>query len=261
MLRIISILVLAYLALCLLLYFFQRSYIYYPTPESSYDGFFFLENQGEKIKIWSRNTQRPRAIIYFGGNAEAVEYNLELFSGLFPGHAIYLMAYRGYGGSSGKPSQQGLFSDAQALYRRISQDHESIRVMGRSLGSGVAVFLAASEAVDKLVLITPFDSMVNVAGTHYPVFPVSVLLKDKYPSVDYAEEVSAATLILIGDQDRIIPKQHGLDLAAAFQPEQVRVEVLEGRGHNDINMHPGYFPLIQNFLGEGRAVELSAPGE
>ncbi|MBD3790981.1 MAG: alpha/beta fold hydrolase [Campylobacterales bacterium] len=234
----------------LLLYIFQSSFIYYPTPAVKHP---FPEktfiNKGETIRVITLNEGKPKAIIYFGGNGESVAYSAEDFYENFPGYTVYLVNYRGYGGSSGTPTQTGLFSDAMAIYDKINKDHQQIIAIGRSLGSGVALYLASQREVEKLVLITPFESLRSVAQEIYPIFPMSLILRDSYCSIEYAEKVSAKkTLLLVAGDDRIISPHHAYRLASHFVPEDITIQVIEGKGHNTISSDQRYYTLLKDFI-------------
>ena len=170
---VISIAVLVYAGLCVFLYASQRSAMYYPTPEVHIPDVVDIrfESDGETLKIWLlANAGGPNAIIYFGGNAEDVAANIPDFRNIFPGHAVYLVNYRGYGGSTGSPSEAGLYKDALIIFDEIRSEYTRISVIGRSLGSAVASYLASVRDIDKLVLVTPFDSIENVAKKHSQYF-------------------------------------------------------------------------------------------
>lgn len=251
----ISILVLVisallYIAACTFLFIMQRSLLYLPTPESrSIEATSILvENGGETIKIWTRPAESTDAVIYFGGNAENVSMALGSFAKALPKQNLYFVNYRGYSGSTGSPSEEALFSDALAVYDRVSQKHASISVIGRSLGTGVAVYLASVRNVDRLVLITPFDSIENVAKKQFPIFPISLLLKDKFDSVSRVPNVKAKTLVIIAENDEVIPRQNSDALIAQFPADQVIVKVIGRATHNSIGYSPEYFDLIGGFL-------------
>ncbi len=243
-------LLLSYLIPGILLYLNQANYLYYPTPQSSGHSVpelhFTLDDA--TIRVFQINPGQPRALLYFGGNAEAVIDNAAPFGHYFPGQTIYLVNYRGYGGSSGAPSEAALYQDALAVFDRIAEQHHSITVMGRSLGSGIATYLATRRKVDKLVLITPCDSMQQLAKQHYPLYPVAFLLREKYDSVGRAGEIAVATLMLIAGNDRIIPPVRSKNLAAAFRDGVLTARVIEGAGHNNISHYPEYYQALQNFL-------------
>lgn len=241
-----------YAALCVLLFFMQRSQIYFPVPESSPAGAKSLRfaGGGADLKIWVVERPGRQALLYFGGNAEDVAFNLNAFAAAFPEHSLYLVNYRGYGGSGGSPSESGLVADAIALYDHLRPRHSAISVIGRSLGSGVAVQLASFRDVRRLVLVTPFDSLVNVARAHFPYFPVGLLLRDRYDSASRVSAVNADTLIVIAGSDEIIPRASTEALATEFPPAQLRVFVVEGARHNEIDLDPQYVEQLQSFLGQ-----------
>ena len=166
----------AYLALIAFVYATQRGQIYFPTPASEAPGAqaLWVESQGERIKVWAVERPGPRALLYFGGNAEDVAGNIELFAEAFPDRSLFLVNYRGYGGSTGRPSEAGLVKDALAVFDHVKRRHADVSVMGRSLGSGVAVQLASQRPVSQLVLVTAFDSLVNVARAHIRWLPVGL---------------------------------------------------------------------------------------
>jgi len=239
-----------YLGLGLLLTINQSSYIYFPTPEVhiKWVSARSMQNAGETIRIDVVNEGQPKALLYFGGNAEAVAYNAPTFRQLFPDYTLYLMNYRGYGGSTGKPDEASLYADALALFDMVSREHQSISTIGRSLGSGVATYLASKRQVDRLVLVTPFDSITNVAARQFPVYPVSIMLREKYDSISRVADIRAKTLILIADNDRVIGASHGHKLAAAFPATQVVKHMLQNEGHNSVSSNPQYYELMRDFL-------------
>ena len=160
-----------YVGLCLLLFLTQRSLIYYPQPRHNTDGVILLtvHNNGESILASTRPHDGDAALIYFGGNAEDVSLDLPEYAAAFPDWAIYMLHYRGYGGSTGKPTEQGIVSDALALFDLVHRQHSRVIVVGRSLGSGVAVQIAAQRPVERLVLITPYNTLVDAAAKSLPV--------------------------------------------------------------------------------------------
>jgi pimeloyl-ACP methyl ester carboxylesterase len=244
---------LAYLALCALMYFGQRSQIYFPVRESDPPAAAAIRlttDSGVDLKIWVVPRPGPRALVYFGGNAEDVVGNLPAFAPAFPAHSLYLVNYRGYGGSTGSPSEAGLQADATAIYDHLSGRHPEISVIGRSLGSGVAVHLASVRDVHRLVLVTPFDSLVNVAREHIRYLPVGLLMRDRYESASRVPAVRAQTLVVIAGSDEIIPRARSQALVAAFPAMQVRTEVLEGATHNGLDQIPQYLERIEEFLAE-----------
>ncbi len=248
---VISIAVLIYAGFCAYIYASQRNAIYYPTPEVHVPEVanIRLESDGETLKIWRlAHGSGPNAIIYFGGNAEDVSGNIADFRNIFPQHNVYLVNYRGYGGSTGSPSEVGLYKDALAVFDEIESRYSGISVIGRSLGSGVATYLATARDIDRLVLVTPFDSIENVAKRALPILPVSLLLKDKFDSVGRVADINAPVLVVIAENDEVIPRRHSDALAEAFPESQVTVEVIPDTGHNTIGMSPRYANVLSKFL-------------
>jgi pimeloyl-ACP methyl ester carboxylesterase len=241
-----------YLALCVLLFAVQRSQLYFPVREASRPGTqaIRVESDGASLKVWVVERPGPRAILYFGGNAEDVSLNLPTFGTAFPDHSLYLVNYRGYGGSSGRPTERGLLADAVAVYDHVRERRPDISVIGRSLGSGVAAHLASVREVQRLALVSPYDSMVNVAREHYRWLPVGLLMLDRYESAAKAPAIRAPVLVVIAAEDEIIPPRRSAALAAAFAPAQIRVERLPGATHNSLDLFPQYVESLAKFMVE-----------
>lgn len=239
-----------YAGLCLLMFLTQRSQIYYPVRESTAPDAspmrFVVD--GADIKVWTVLRPGPSALIYFGGNAEDVGASIGRFADRLPEHSLYFVNYRGYGGSTGEPTERALAGDAIALYDHLRTRHAEIHVLGRSLGSGVAVQLASEREVSRLALVTPFDSLVDVAAAHFPWMPVGLLMRDRYDSVGRAPLVASESLVVIAEADEIIPRARSDALASAFR-ENPRVVILEGARHNEIDLDPRYLDEVATFLG------------
>jgi pimeloyl-ACP methyl ester carboxylesterase len=236
--------------LCAWVYATQRGQIYFPTPESQNPNAQaqWLQSRDERIKLWAVPRPGPGAVIYFGGNAEDVAGNIESFAAAFPDRSLFLVNYRGYGGSSGQPSEAGLRTDALAIFDHVSRKHSDVAVMGRSLGSAVAVRLASQRPVSRLVLVTAFDSLVNVARHYFRWLPVGLLLRDRYDSASVAHEVQAPVLLVIAERDEIIPRARSEQLASALAPGQAEVVVVPDVGHNTLDLSPGYLETVRGFL-------------
>ena len=247
MMTFVAVVVLVYLALCVILFLYQRDLIYFPQPRSPGTGAttFTLQADGAQLLVTARQRSGPDALLYFGGNAEDVSYSLASLSTGFSGYAIYLLHYRGYGGSSGKPSEAALVADAVLLFDKVRAEHQNIVVVGRSLGSGVAVHLASLRPVARLVLVTPYDSLQQLAAQQFPYFPVRWLLLDKFESSKYAERVTAPTLIVAAEHDEVIPRASTETLYKHFRAGVASLKVVIGTGHNTISESPEYMPLLR----------------
>jgi pimeloyl-ACP methyl ester carboxylesterase len=247
---ILGIALMIYGGLCAVLYFYQRSLIYFPQPSAygSAASTMKLPVDGAELSIAVRPRAGTKAVMYFGGNAEDVSGSLPELSAAFPEHAIFLMHYRGYGGSSGSPSEEALHKDAALLFDKVHAQHPVVVVVGRSLGSGVAVRLATQRPVARLVLVTPYDSLQDLAASIYPIFPVRWLLADKYESGRYAPLVTAPTTIIAAERDEVIPRSSTDQLHARFTQGVARFVVLPGTGHNTISNHRLYQQLLRGSL-------------
>jgi pimeloyl-ACP methyl ester carboxylesterase len=245
-----GVLILAYGALCTLLYALQDWLIYHPTRDVSPPGAHavLLKSNDAILKLWELHPQQPAAVLYFGGNAEDVSASLPDFAAAFPDRAVYLVNYRGYGGSTGRPSEGALIADAEAIFDWVAARHRRVAVIGRSLGSGIATALAASRPIERLVLVTPYDSIANVAAAHFPWFPVRWLLKDRYDSSRRVGEVRAPVLALVAERDEVVPRARSDALIAAIPARLRHAVVLTGATHNDISTYPAYLANLRDFL-------------
>lgn len=225
--------------------------MYMPTAESKAQGAesFTISSADQSLKIW-RLGNASSAILYFGGNAENVAWNIPTYGNYFPGFSIYLPNYRGYSGSSGSPSEQGFYRDALNIYDSIKDRHDKIYVIGRSIGAAVATFLAAHREVERLVLITPFDSALNMAKEIYPYIPVKLLLKDRLDAARYAGEVSVPVRIIVAAEDGIVPRARTDALIDAFMPTRLEVDIIDHATHNDIDGYEDYRAALISSLSE-----------
>jgi pimeloyl-ACP methyl ester carboxylesterase len=189
-------------------------------------------------------------IIYFGGNAEEVS-GMAYHAQRFNGWAVLLINYRGYGLSEGKPNEKNLFSDAITIFDAMTRepfiDMQNIIVMGRSLGTGVAVYLAAHRPVAGVILVTPFDSITHVAQRHLPWFPVSLLLKHPFNSLALAPSITKPMLALVGQQDTLISPRHAYRLVEKWAGEY-EIRLIPNANHNNISDTEVYWEAIGQFL-------------
>lgn len=190
-------------------------------------------------------------VLYFGGNAEEVTAHGEDADRRYGRRAVLLVNYRGYGESGGRPGEKAMVADALLLHdwaaRHAGLDPARIAVHGRSVGTGVAVQLAAARPVRCVVLTSPFESLAAVARSHYPWLPVGWLLRHRFDSAAFAGRVKAPALVVYGGADTIIAPEHSERLAAAWGGPVDRVR-LEGFGHNELDLDPKYAAAIAAFL-------------
>lgn len=245
---------------CAFLYLQQDRMIFYPvrtdaalagrwqdrrveiaTEEGAIEGWWF-----DKPESGSQTV-----LVYFGGNAEnALQAGMDMVTRV-DARRVFVSSYRGYGRTPGRPSEAALFSDALAVYDYVIKQPgvaaDRIGVMGRSLGSGVATYVAAHRAVRGVVLVTPFDSLVGVAEAMYPLLPVRWLAKYPFRSDALAQNLHVPVLMIAGDRDTLIPARHAQRLHDVWAGPK-KIHILRGAGHNDISYHAQYYPLLNGFL-------------
>lgn len=193
--------------------------------------------------------QPAPVLLFFGGNAEEISWTLA--DGRWPaGYARAGVNYRGYGASEGKPAEAPLAEDAKAIFdalaARTDVDAARIVVVGRSLGTGIAARLAAERPVAAVVLISPYDSLVEVGKAHYPWLPVAWLLKHRFDAASYAKQASAPLLAIVGTADAIVPPARSRALYDAWAGPKSWV-ALDGQGHNDLG-GPVFWASIERFV-------------
>ena len=187
-------------------------------------------------------------LIYFGGNAEEVSW-LASTAGQYAGWSLLMFNYRGYGRSEGKPGEAEMFADALQIYDyAVSRAAAGrVAVMGRSLGSGVAVHLAAERPVAGVILVSPYDSIESVAKGVYPFLPIGLMLKHRFDSLSRAPQLKAPLLCLVASDDRVIPRSHSERLYAAWGGTK-QWSVIGPAAHDSIAGEPDYWRAIAAFL-------------
>lgn len=267
--------VLAYGGLLLVLFLAQERLIFLPQPLAEAERAriarelpaaeeLLLETpDGVRLRGWlvrAAGAGRAPLLIYFGGNAEEVSWLVgdPLWP---PGWTVALVNYRGYGASGGRPSERALAADALLLHDRLRArpDVDPARVVafGRSLGSGVAVQLAAARPLAGVILVSPYDSLRALAAELYPWVPVRWLLRHPFDSLALAPRIEAPLLAITAGADRIIPERRSRPLIEAWGGPRRRVRI-PAAGHDDLALDPAYREAIRAFLA-GLAPPSAAP--
>lgn len=236
----------AYALICLVLYFRQDGLLYFPQPSANNqaEATMRLARPDADLQLSVRRRPGAAAVVYFGGNGEDVSQSVETLAQAFPQHALYLLHYRGYGSSSGKPTEEANAGDALALFDMVAQQHREIVVVGRSLGSGVAVRLASQRQAARLVLVTPYDSVLGIAQSSYSWLPVRWLMRDKYESWRYAQKIAIPTTLIVAGKDTMIPNRSSEQLFRRFAKGVATYHVIPAAGHNSITASPQYLALL-----------------
>ena len=266
----VGIVAIGYLGLITLMYALQRSLMYFPDKRRVDPAVAGLpqaqevsvkSGDGETLIAWAIAPRGEKPLLlYFQGNAGGLDLRVDRFRWLTEeGRGLLALCYRGYGGSSGRPSEQGLIGDALAAYdfARARYPHNPIVLFGESLGSAVAIALAAERKVAGVILDAPFTSAADVGAAAYPFAPVRRLIKDSFRSDLRIARVQAPLLVLHGERDRVVPIRFGERLfALANQPKQfVR---FPGGGHVDLDGH-GAVPEAKVFLAQVEARTAQSP--
>jgi pimeloyl-ACP methyl ester carboxylesterase len=253
-----------YIIVCLILYFLQEKILFLPVvldKNHRYQfysqwikGFeeHFLESQegGNLNLIWFKVAQPKGVVLYCHGNAGNIQRWANIVDDLMKyGYDVILWDYRQYGKSTGKLSEKNMLSDAQLVYEFAKQrfPENQVIVYGRSLGTGVATYLAALNTPQYLILETPYFSMPDVAGFHFPYIPYRLLLKYNFPSYQWIKDVRCPISIFHGTYDRTVPYLSGKKLAPLLK-ENDEFITIEGGDHNDLNTFLLYDEKIAQIL-------------
>lgn len=207
---------------------------------------------GTQLRGWivpGTTTPAP-AIVYFGGNAEEVSWSLA--DRRWPSEwTLVALNYRGYGDSEGAPGERALLGDGLAIHDAVAAhdgvDRERIVVFGRSLGTAVAVHVAAQRPVAGAVLVSPYDSIAAVGSHHYPWLPVSLLLRHRFDAALDAQRATAAMLAIVAEADAIIPGERSRALYDAWAGPK-RWQVVNEAGHNTLGSTREYWDVVEQFL-------------
>jgi pimeloyl-ACP methyl ester carboxylesterase len=246
-----------------LAWFAQERLIFFPQPlagnaplPSRTEALVLTASDGTRLAgFFVPAEKRPTPVVlYFGGNAEEISWTLA--DRRWPdAWSVAGLNYRGYGTSEGRPSERALVGDALALFdaivTRADVDRDRVVVVGRSLGTGVAVAVAAERPVAGVVLISPYDSLVAVGRAHYPWLPVDWLLRHRFDAQRAAMRTRAPLLAIVGSADNVIPPARSHALYDEWPGPKGWIEVANA-GHNDVGDAAAAWDAIRSFLDERR---------
>jgi uncharacterized protein len=251
-----------YAGVAALVYVSQRSLMYFPEtlhtmpaqaglPEA--EEVPLTASDGVRITAWYVAPQDNKpVIVYFHGNGGALRLRAGRFKKLISsGIGLVALEYRGYGGNPGSPSERGLIDDGEAAYAFAAAHYPTKQIVlwGESLGSGVAVAVAAEKPVGRVILEAPFTSAAAVASLRYWFMPVRLLMKDQFHSDQRIGQVTAPLLILHGVHDQVVPYAMGEQMfELANQPKHI-VRFLDG-GHDDLDANGALFAVARFLAGD-----------
>ncbi len=257
-LKIIGSLLILYLIIVMFIFFYQRKLLYHPS-ENNYLDETNLNHKIEKVYIKSDNDlvawhyvndKKFKTMLFFHGNAGRLDNRIYKLNELSKLQINYLIvAYRGFSGNEGHPSEKGLYIDSRSAkewLNNIGIEDKNIILYGESLGTAVAVELASNNNFAGIILESPFTSMVKLAKKYYPYLPVTILLKDKYESENKLEFINSPILIMHGKKDKIVPFEMGMQMFIKSSDPKYKY-------FNDIDDHMMDYNLelinsIDNFL-------------
>ncbi len=242
-------------------WFVQERLIFFPQPVASTthlpkhaSPLEVVAAEGTRLHGWIvKGAMAPApAVIYFGGNAEEVSWTLS--DARWPRDwTIVAVNYRGYGASEGVPGETALTADALAIYDAVAKrddiDPSRIVVFGRSLGTAIAVHLAAERPVAGAVLVSPYDSMTAIGRMHYPWLPVSMLLRHRFDALADAKRNAMPMLAIVGETDSIIPHERSRALFDAWAGPKTW-QVVPRAGHNTLGDSAAFWEGVARFLAD-----------
>ncbi|MHC4757945.1 MAG: alpha/beta hydrolase [Planctomycetota bacterium] len=235
-----SVVLIAYLVLCLIVFFMQSRFVYFPTQRIEYtpedikidfEDITFESNDGLKLNGWYIPAHSAEFTILFchgnGGNISHRLDSISLFNRL--GLSCFIFDYRGYGISEGKPSEEGTYLDALAAYNWLCNQKElkpeNIIIFGRSLGASVASHLAIEKRCKSLILESAFTSVAEIGSSLYPYMPIRLLARYKYSTIDYVKTFDGLVMVIHSRDDEIIPFEFGVKLYEASKKPKKFIEI------------------------------------
>lgn len=259
---VVRVVVLVYVGLILVLAGCQRTMIYHPARSSEQqamvlaaaDGLAPWRDVDGQIIGWYYTLAADDAIpmLLFHGNAGLAAQRGYFAHGFAPELRVYIMEYPGYGTRAGRPSERAFYAAALAAFRQLREEHGGpVFVGGESLGTGVATHVAANypDDVAGLFLTTPFNNLAAVAQHHYPIFPVRLFLRDRFPSDTHLQSYGGPVALMLAQADEVVPARFGQQLYEGYDGPK-RKWIQDGMTHNTLNYSPGsrWWQEVVDFL-------------
>jgi uncharacterized protein len=227
-----------YVVVFVLLAWFQRDLLFIRGRHADpiappYHARTLSERDGTRLTVWEAEpaTKGAPEIVFFYGNAGTLSDFTLIGSELHDaGFGVVLASYRGYDGNRGTPTETGVLNDARAILAALPKDHGAVVLWGQSLGTGVAAHMAAEHRADALILQSPYTSIVDVAARRFPLYPVRLVMEDRFDTLSHAGATKIPVLIMHGTEDETVPFDMGETLSRTF-PDARFVPIL-GSDHN-----------------------------
>ncbi len=218
------ILLFLYIFVIIFLFFYQRKLLYHPSENNYLDETSlnhniekkFIQSENKLVSWYFEKNSDYKTILFFHGNAGKLDNRVYKLNELSKLEINYLIiAYRGFSGNEGKPTESGLYEDAKSAKIWLNNNgvkDKDIILYGESLGTAVAVDLASKNKFAGIILESPFTSMTRLAQKYYPIFPVKIILKDKFDSINKIQKINSPLLVMHGEEDTIVPFSMGVEI-------------------------------------------------
>ena len=251
------------------MYLFQRDFVFHPNGTLSPPRDLGLDGvtaeqvrmqDGTAVTVWQSPPEDPQkpTVLYFHGNGGNLSGRAKRYRQIVDsGFGLYAPTYRGYPGAEGSPSEAALIADGLAHFDQVAAATDTIVLHGESLGTGVAVAVAAQRHAAALVLEAPYTAAADIAAATYPWLPVSLLMKDPFLSRERISDVQEPVFVIHGTNDRTIPFEQGQALFdMAREPKVFRA--VEGAGHNSLwteGLWPATLEFLARYTGTGASIQ------
>lgn len=249
-----------YILACVMMFIFNRDLIYSPTNTqllglskqntertSPYIQQYQTVIGKRLVRGFITNPKQRKALIYYGDANESIELKAPFFAQQFPEYTTYILPYRGFSGSLGQPTQQGILDDSLNAFDGVARRHRHIVLIGRGLGASVATFVASERHVDKLLLVAPFYSLTDVMQHNFPFLPMALLTRDSYKTWQFAANVSAPVYVLLAEYDSVVPAESSYRLFQAFNAP-LEFKIIKQAGHNNMDHYEDYGSSLLHFI-------------
>ncbi len=262
-LTILGVVIAAYVVLVGLAFLFQERLLYFPlrnlatSPASinlAYEEVRFEAADGIELSGWFIPAVEPKGVVlFFHGNAGNISHRLDSIATFHRlGLSVFIIDYRGYGQSEGRPTERGTYLDAEAAWRYLVQERQirptEIVLFGRSLGGAVAAWLAEQQRPAALILESTFTSVPDVAAQSYPFLPVRLLSRIHYDTLERLPKIDCPVLVIHSPDDRLIPYSHGRRLLAAAKEPKAFIALRGGHNEGFIIAGPEYEAKLAEFI-------------
>ncbi len=257
---ILSVLIFVYIGIAVFFYFYQESFLFHPRKTSSNfkynfdypfeEQFYETPNNGQIHSLKFKAADSKGVVFYLHGNAGSLRDWGWLYAEFIPkNYDLVLIDFRSYGKSSGPLSEANMHSDVQFVYDELKKEYaeNKIIIYGRSVGTGMAVRLAANAHAKSLVLETPYYSIADIANNLAPIFPYTLLLKYKFESYKYINQVKSPIFIIHGDNDNVVPFKSGNKLYQKAKDKVTFYKVKDGQ-HNNLSQFNEYEEMLNAVL-------------